>query len=230
MSTRICLIRHGATPLTAENRFAGESQVPLSDEGREQVERLALRLSHMPIAGIYASPLERTVDTALILAEPHGLEVQTVDALREINHGHWERLTRQEVEKMYPGEYEAWEEDPYTFAPEGGESGLAVTARALPALLDIVKAHRDQHVLVVSHKATIRLLVSSLLGFDPRAYRDHLDLSSASLTILDFKDMMHARLTLYNDTSHYSEAGMAIPDMPKNRLSKWWDSTQEKRS
>lgn len=230
MTTRIFLVRHGATDLTQENRFAGAgSDVPLSGEGHAQVERLAERLAHQPIAAIYTSPLSRTVETANVIAAPHNLPIVTNPALREIEHGHWDGLTREEVEARYPGEYSNWEDDPYTFAPEGGESGLAVTARALPTLLSIVKAHPNQHVLVVSHKATIRLLISSLLGFDPRTYRDHLDLSPASLTILDFKDMMRARLTLYNDTSHYSEAGMAIPGMPKNRLSKWWDTPKENK-
>ena len=59
-------------------------------------------------------------------------------------------------------------------------------------------------VLVASHKATIRLLIGSLLGFDLRRYRDHLDQSPASLNILDFKDVAHARLSLFNDISHYS--------------------------
>ncbi len=86
---------------------------------------------------------------------------------------------------------------------EGGESGLAVTARALPVLLELVQAHPGETILVVSHKATIRLLVSSILGFDPRRYRDNLDLKPASLTILDFKGPANSRLSLYNDTSHY---------------------------
>jgi broad specificity phosphatase PhoE len=76
--------------------------------------------------------------------------------------------------------------------------------------------------LVVSHKATIRLLLSSLLGFDPRRYRDNLDQKPAALNIVDFKDATRARLTLFNDTSHYAEAGAAIPSVPAGRLSKWW--------
>ncbi len=228
MTTRVYLVRHGATTLSAENRFAGAgaADVPLSDQGREQVRRLAVRLATEPIAAVYASPLTRAVETAHLLAESHGLQVIRQPALREIDHGRWDRLSREEVERMYPEEYRAWEMDPYTFAPEGGESGLAVTARALPALLDIVRAHVNAHVLVVSHKATIRLLISSLLGFDPRAYRDHLDLSPASLTILDFKDLVHARLTLYNDTAHYSVGGLAIPPVPAGRLSKAWDESK----
>ncbi len=222
--TRIFLIRHGATTLTAEDRFAGATNVPLSDEGRAQVQRLSERLSREKIAAIWASPLSRTVETAQILAKPHALEVNPCADLREISHGHWEQLTRKEVETQFPEEAKAWDEDPYTFAPIEGESGLAVTARALPALLSIVKKHPGENVLVVSHKATIRLLLSSLLGFDPRRYRDTLDQSPAALNIIDFKNSTCARLTLFNDTSHYSETGLAIPAPPTGRLSKYWDT------
>lgn len=221
-TTRIFLVRHGATVLTAEDRFAGATDVQLSDEGREQVRHLARRLGGQAISAIYASPLGRTLETARILAEPHGIPVQARDGLREISHGRWEQMTRREVESQFPDEAAAWDEDPYTFAPQGGESGLAVTARALPVLIEIVRAHPAANVLVVSHKATIRLLLSSLLGFDPRRYRDNLDQLPAALNIVDFKDPAHARLTLFNDTSHYAEAGLALPGVPVARLSKVW--------
>ena len=222
-TTRVFLVRHGATILTAEDRFAGAIDVPLSNEGREQATRLALRLSKEPVRAVYASPLGRAMDTARILAKPHQLEVQPRPELREISHGRWEEMTRQEVHERFPGETEAWDDDPFTFAPEGGETGLQVTARALPAMLDIVRAHPGETVAVVSHKATIRLLLSLLLGFDPRRYRDNLDQNPAALNIVDFRDPTHARLTLFNDTSHYSEAGLAIPAVPTSRLSRWWD-------
>jgi probable phosphoglycerate mutase len=222
MSTRIFLVRHGATVLTAEDRFAGATDVELSEEGREQARRLAARLQREKLSAVYASPLGRTMETASILAEPQGLRVESRDGLREISHGRWEQMTRIEVEQQFPEEAAAWEKDPFTFAPAGGESGLAVTARALPVLIEIVRAHPDEHVLIVSHKATIRLLLSSILGFDPRRYRDNLDQNPCALNIVDFKDTVRARLTLFNDTSHYSEAGLAIPAVPSARLSKSW--------
>jgi broad specificity phosphatase PhoE len=224
--TRVFLVRHGATVLTAENRFAGSVEVPLSEEGREQARRLALRLGEEPIAAVYASPLARAAETARIAAEPHGLPVRTDPRLREISHGQWEEMARTEVEERFPEEVAAWEADPYTFAPEGGETGLEVTARALPAVLELVRAHPGESILIVSHKATIRLLLSSLLGFDPRRYRDNLDQSPAALNIVDFRSTTHARLTLFNDTSHYHPAGLAIPGRPRHRLSRWWNEEQ----
>jgi probable phosphoglycerate mutase len=225
MSTRVFLVRHGATQLSQEDSFAGATDVQLSDLGRAQVRSLAQRLAREKIDAVYASPMSRTMETARILAEPHGLEVTPRPDLREMNHGHWEGLPRSKVEASFPEEYAAWEADPYTSAPEGGESGLAVTARALPALLSIVGDHHkggDQTVLVVSHKATIRLLLSALLGFDPRTYRDRLDQSPASLNALDFKGPTRARLTLFNDTAHFSSADSSITEKPHGRLSKWW--------
>jgi probable phosphoglycerate mutase len=220
MATRVFLIRHGATTWSAEDRFSGATEVALSDEGRKQALALAGRLGNEPIAAIYASPMGRTVETAEIVARPHGKELQLRDGFREICHGRWEQLTRHEVDQRFPEEAAAWEEDPYTFAPLGGESGLAVTARALPALIEVVREHPGETVAVVSHKATIRLLLSSLLGFDPRRYRDNLDQSPAALNVVDFKDPAHARLTLFNDTSHYA----AMPPRPTARLSKWWNT------
>jgi broad specificity phosphatase PhoE len=223
MTTRVYLVRHGATPSTAEDKFSGMEDMPLSDLGREQVEKLAGRLSAEPIVAFYASPMARTMETGRILAAPHCLSVAPRDGLREISHGHWEGSKRADVEKLYPEEYTRWERDPYSFAPEGGETGLAVTARALPELLALVSTHPDAQIAVVSHKATIRLLVSSLLGFDPRSYRDRLDQSPASLNILDFKDPTRARLMLFNDVSHYAETGSQAPATAAARLSKWWD-------
>ena len=217
-TTRMYLVRHGATQMTAENRFSGAIGADLSDEGRHQAARLGHRLKDDGIAAVYASPLARSMDTARIIAGSCGLQPVMVDGLREISHGSWEGLTRPEVEARFPKDYSAWEEDPFTFAPEGAESGVAVLARALPAIRQIVTAHEGQPVLVVSHKATIRLVLCGLLGIDARGYRDRLDQSPACLNVLDFKDPVRARLTLFNDTSHYDDR----PRESRNHLSKWW--------
>ncbi len=221
--TRVFMVRHGATVLSAEDRFAGATDVDLSDEGREQTRRLAERLAGEEISTIFASPLGRTIETAKILAAPHNLEVETREGLREISHGRWEQMTRREVEQKFPEEAAEWEKDPYTFAPAGGESGVQVIARALPLLIDLVRENSGKTILIVSHKATIRLLLSSLLGFDPRRYRDNLDQKPAALNIVDFKDTTRARLTLFNDTSHYEQTRHHITEIPSTRLSKWWN-------
>jgi len=219
-TTRMYLIRHGMTKLSAEDRFAGATDVELAEEGRWQAQQLAARLADDNIVAVYASPMIRTVDTARIIAAPHHLQPNRRDELREIHHGHWEGMRRADVEAEYPAEYAAWETDPFTFAPEGGESGLSVLARALPLVRELVQIHEGENIAIVSHKATIRLIITSLLGFDARGYRDRLDQSPACLNILDFKNPVHARLMLFNDVSHYVDQ----PPYPSKHLSKWWDT------
>ncbi len=123
MTTRVYLIRHGATTLSSEDRFSGGTDVDLSEEGRWQAACLARRLADDEIVAFYSSPMRRTVETASIIAEPLHLTLQIREGLREIHHGRWETMRRTEVEERYPEEYAAWQEDPFTFAPEGGESG-----------------------------------------------------------------------------------------------------------
>jgi broad specificity phosphatase PhoE len=204
VTTRILLVRHGETTLSADDRFAGSTDVPLSDAGRHQAECLAERLSCVSLDAVYCSPMRRTRETAAIVARPHGLEIVARNALREIDHGRWEQLRRADVEVRFPDEYEAWSRDPFRFAPNGGESGAHVIARAMPAVQNIVSSHPGETVLVVSHKATIRLIIAGLLGFDARSYRDRLDQFPACLNILDFSSPTTARLALFNDVSHYA--------------------------
>jgi broad specificity phosphatase PhoE len=219
-TTRVYIIRHGMTKLSAEDRFAGATDVELAEEGRWQAQQLAARLADDKIVAIYSSNMIRTIDTARIVGAPHNLQPVQRAELREIDHGHWESMRRADVEAQFPEEYASWETDPFTFAPQGGESGLSVLARALPLVRELVQTHQGENIAIVSHKATIRLIITSLLGFDARGYRDRLDQSPACLNILDFKNPVHARLMLFNDVSHYVDQ----PPYPSKHLSKWWDT------
>lgn len=204
MKTRILLVRHGATVLSAEDRFAGSSDVDLSDDGRELARRLADRLAKVKIDAFYCSDMKRTTQTATIIAQPHKRAPVGVPGLREIDHGQWERMIHKDVEKQFAAEYAAWSADPFNVAPPGGETGLHVLSRAMPALLKIVADNSGKTVLVVSHKATNRLLLSALLGIDPREYRCRLAQDLACLNVLQFIDSTHAEVDLMNDTSHYA--------------------------
>jgi probable phosphoglycerate mutase len=194
--------------LTADDRFAGSSDVPLGPEGQVQVERLAERLAAAPLSAVYSSPLRRCVSTATVVAAPHGLAPVLADDLREIDHGRWEGLRRDEVQRLFPEEYAAWEQDPVNVAPHGGETGQHVLDRALPVMNDIIRRHLGQSVLVVSHKATNRLLIANWLGIDLRGYRARIEQLPACLNLLDFTGPEQARLVLLNDVSHYDLAGV----------------------
>jgi broad specificity phosphatase PhoE len=199
---RILLARHGGTTSSDAGLFAGSSDVDLSDLGRAQANCLAERLAGEKIAAAYCSDMKRTIATATAVCARHGLSPSPTAALRELDHGHWEGLSREEVERRFAAEYRAWSDDPFTYAPPGGQAGAAVLARALPALTAIVAAHPSQTVLVVSHTATNRLLLCALLGIEPRRYRDRLAQDLACLNVLEFRDPANAKLLRMNDTSH----------------------------
>ena len=128
-------------------------------------------------------------------------------------------MTRHEVEARFLDEYTAWEADPFTFAPEAGESGLGVLARALPVVREIVVAHTGQNVLVVSHKATLRLLLSSLLGFDARGYRDR----PGSVARLPQRRRLQGPGPGASDAVQRRLPYQDQPRRAAGNLSKWWD-------
>lgn len=200
--TRVLLVRHGGTTSSDAGLFAGSSDVELSDVGRSQAAQLADRLGAERIDAAYCSDLKRTTATAAAICAPHRLAPVPTPALREVDHGHWEGLSREQVQREYAAEYRAWSDDPFNYAPPGGQSGSAVLARALPALHNMVAEHQGQSVLVVSHTATNRLLLCALLGIDPRRYRDRLAQDLACLNVIEFREPAGARLLLMNDTSH----------------------------
>ncbi len=199
MLTRILLARHGATTLAAGDRFAGATDALLSGEGEAQAGRLAARLAREPIDAVYSSPMKRTMATAAAAVRGRGLAIVAAPELREVDHGRWEGLTPGEVKSKFGAEYARWSTDPYRFGPEGGETGEEVLRRALPRLERIVREHEGTCVLVVSHKATIRLLAAAVLGMEPARYRDRLSLDFAALSAMTFEGWGRGRLVLWNE-------------------------------
>lgn len=204
MSTRVVLIRHGDTPASRDKRFTGANDIPLSPEGRVHASALATRLARYPIDAIYASSMSRAIDTARFIAQVHQLEVTAVPDLREMGHGVWDGLSLEECTAKYPADFAAYNRDPYTFAPQGGESGELVLKRALPAMQALVRRHPNQTLVVVAHKTTNRLLIAHFVGIEPRLYRDKLGQRPACLNVLDFRDDSDAELLLLNDIGHYA--------------------------
>src|SRR5918999_3118854 len=106
--TTILLARHGETDWNRESRFQGHADPPLNELGRQQARELAGSLTDSGVAAVYASPLARARETAEIVAEVLGLPVETRMALREVDVGSWQGLTREEVETRYPDDFRRW--------------------------------------------------------------------------------------------------------------------------
>ena len=212
MSTRVLLIRHGDTPASKDKRFTGANDVPLSAEGRVHASALATRLARYPMDAVYASSMRRAFETAQAIASVHALGVTPVPGLREMGHGIWDGLSLDECEARWPTDVEAYNRDPYSFVPEGGESGATVLERAIPAMQELVRTNPDRTIVVVAHKTTNRLLIAHFLGLDPRLYRDKLAQRPACLNVIDFRSETDAQLLLLNDIGHY--AMTPTPDYP----------------
>jgi len=202
-ATRIYLCRHGGTTSSDQDLYAGAIDPELSDDGVRQVRALAARLTHVKFAAAYCSEKVRAARTAREICQSHGIEPVITTALREINHGHWEGKPRKLVREQFRPEYKRVSADPISLAPQGGETGASVLARAMPALATIAADHVGQSVLVVSHTGTNRLLLCALMGIDPRHYRDRIVQDLACLNILSYRAPGEAQVILLNDTSHY---------------------------
>jgi ribonuclease H / adenosylcobalamin/alpha-ribazole phosphatase len=197
------LLRHGQTAMSARKRYAGRSDVPLTDLGVQQAVAAAKRLASAGLDAIVTSPLLRAVQTAEEVAATTGVPAVTDAGFRETDFGAWEGLTFAEVRERWPDELNRWLADPGA-APPGGESLAEVSQRVTAALQRVLSAGERQTVLVVSHVTPIKTLVAAALLAPPAAlYRMHLDV--AALSRIDWYADGPAVLRSFNDTGHLAD-------------------------
>lgn len=173
--TTLILTRHGETDWNREGRWQGHADTPLNDAGREQARALAAELAAEPVVAVYSSDLRRARDTATLVADRHGLQVQADPRLREIDFGDWEGLTTPEIHHLYPAFAEAWPPDDGEPFP-GGETYVAMGRRIVGALREIVDRHPDGTVVVVLHGGPIRGALAHAAGIsygEQRERRGH---------------------------------------------------------
>ena len=163
MGTTVWLIRH-ASPDGVNGRCYGRHDIPLSAEGVNQAKQISAQLAGESISNIYSSHLRRAFDTGRIIAEPHGLEVQTVEDLGEIDFGDLEGLTYEEIQKRYPDIFESWMTRPTETQFPNGESFQQMSVRVLRAIDSLTSNHRNQSIVVVAHSGVIRLLLGKALS------------------------------------------------------------------
>ncbi len=202
ITTRLLLVRHGQTHMSRDDTFCGITEVPLTSTGRSQAYYLAERLRRECVDALYCSPQQRAQETAAQIGLVLEIEIQTCNALREMDFGKWENRPRADLAREYPRELEEWERGSWMAHPPGGETQQAVVARVVPSILEILTAHAGQTVVVVSHKSVLRLLIAYLLNMTPPDSRN-LRLDPASLSELRVIGD-HVELILCNDTSHLS--------------------------
>ena len=187
MTLRLYLLRHGQTAMSRADVFCGRGLDPvLTDEGLAMAESFAAAYRNEKWTAVYSSPLVRALTTAAPLAHAVALPVEVRDELAEIDYGKWDGLTADAVDRRWHDEHERWAADPAWNPPTGGETAIALAQRMTNVIEEITGSHMDGNVLVVSHKASIRVLLCALLGVDVGRFRYRFGCPVGSVSIVNF--------------------------------------------
>ena len=187
MTLSLWFLRHGQTADSRANLFCGSGRDPgLTPDGLEMAQAFAAAYRTVPWTALLASPLARTMETAAAISEASALPVETCDGLKEIAYGAWEGRSAEEVDRDFHDDYVRWSEDPAWNAPTGGERAVAIERRVLDVVSDVAQRYGSGRVLIVSHKATIRIALCHLLGIDVGRFRYRIGCPVASLSVVEF--------------------------------------------
>ncbi|MDJ0662250.1 MAG: histidine phosphatase family protein [Crocosphaera sp.] len=201
MSLKLYFLRHGETTSSQTGTYCGRLDIELTPCGIEMAKDFAQTYEHIPWKAVYASPLKRAISTAKPLCDRLGIKMELRNGLKEIYYGDWEGKTPDQVNKEFHDDYVRWLADPGWNSPNGGEKGIDIARRSSEVLEEIENTHKTGNVLVVSHKATTRIMLCSLLGIDVGRYRDRIGMSVAALSIVEMAE--HGPLVhIMGDRSH----------------------------
>jgi probable phosphoglycerate mutase len=198
------MVRHGQTVASRENRFSGSSDPPLTNVGEAMAEAFAKSYASLTWEAIYTSPMLRARQTADALSRLTGVQANVEDGLKEIDYGEWEGLRQVDVKERWPKAFEYWADDVASRGTPGGETAFHVAARAMRVVEAIRTRHQQGNVLIVSHKATLRVITCALLGLDVRLFRERIAEPVCAVTMFAVTGTT-ALLTVHGDRSHLSE-------------------------
>ncbi len=204
--TRLLLVRHGITDYNNSRRFAGYTDVALSEAGLRQVEKLRNGLAGEPIDAVYTSDLQRALVTAEVISAGRDLNITACPELREVNYGECEGLTVQEIAQRCPEVAELVRNFNLRLAFPGGESFAGFIDRTVKFLDRLDKHESSETILIVSHSGPLRTLTCHLLGISQSCWWQ-LRFDNASLSIVDVRPR-GAVLIRLNDISHLGEANV----------------------
>lgn len=187
MTLSIYFLRHGQTEFSKDNYFCGTGLNPdLTKDGYQMANLFAEYYQNKSWQAIYSSPLKRAMETAAPLAEKLKLEIIQRDELQEIAYGQWEGKNPEQVDQQFHDDYIKWQADPAWYPPTDGETAITISRRALKVIEEINEKYEDGNVLVVSHKATIRIILASLLGIDVGRFRYRFACPVGSVSVIEF--------------------------------------------
>jgi len=200
---RLLLVRHGLTDHNVDRRVAGYTDIDLNEEGLRQVEKLNKRLADETIDAVYSSDLQRAVHTAKGSVSGREVTIETCYELREMNFGEAEEMTFAEMNEKYPDLARSVMNVDSGLSFPGGESFADFVDRVRVFLKTLEKFNEDHTILVVSHGATLRVIICELLGIDPNHWYQ-LGIDNASLSIVNTYEH-RTILNSLNETSYLNE-------------------------
>lgn len=207
----ILLVRHATTAATGKRLGGWTPGVHLDEPGRAQAEATAQRLADVPLAAVYASPLERTQETAKAVAKPHGLRVRTRREIGEVDYGEWtdQPLGQLRRRKLWS----VIQTTPSRVTFPGGESIRGAQARAVEAVERLAADHGDATIACVSHADVIKAVVAHFCGMPLDTFQ-RIHIAPASVTTLHLAEGAPPMVLQVNDT------GTSPAARPPKRTSK----------
>jgi alpha-ribazole phosphatase len=187
MSLKLYFLRHGQTAYSKTGGYCGalENDPGLTPEGVKMAEAFAEMYGSTSWSAVYVSPFQRAIQTAEPLCHKLGIEMQIRDGLKEIAYGKWEGMHPDDVDREFHDLYVRWLTDPAWTSPPGGERGIDIARRSSEVIAEIEHVHSTGNILLVSHKATIRIIMCSLMGIDIGRYRDRFMMPVAAVSIVE---------------------------------------------
>ena len=210
MSLNLYFLRHGETVYSQSGGFCGDLDPELTDDGLQMAQAFADTYHTLPWNAVYVSPMKRTIATATPLCQAMGLEMQLREGLKEIRYGEWEGQTTAFVKEKYADDYMRWLMEPAWNPPTGGETAVQIASRASLVVSEIEEKYKAGNVLVVSHKATIRIILCTLLGIDLGRYRDRINTLVGSVSVVRF-EAHGPLLERLGDRNHLDARLLALP-------------------
>lgn len=203
--TKVVFIRHGQTEWNIQGRFQGQSDIELTEEGRQQAELLAQNFPLEHIDAVYASDLKRAMFTAKAVADKFCLEVQPEKAFRELSFGDYEGLTYKEIAARDAKCLECFWTRPDLLHFPHGETFEQVQQRAIARLQEILAENDGKTIVIAAHGAVLRTILATAMHIDLR-YAWHIRQFNTAVNIVKYDDNGEAWVELINSTAHLGKA------------------------
>jgi probable phosphoglycerate mutase len=214
---RIILVRHGQTDWndggSSGEHFRGRIDIGLNATGIAQAKAVGDCLALVDVDAIYASPLERAMDTARPIAARHGLKVAPLQGLLDINYGQWGGRSHREVADQWPELYSQWRTAPHLVQIPGGESLNDIRQRIDQGLKTLSERHDRGIIVLVGHQAVNKVMVCRFLGLDNAAFW-HIRQDTGCINRFDL-DGERARALTINEVCHLPVHPQALDDLPE---------------